>query len=73
MKMNMVEFQNIDEWSVSKIKRMGADAVKVLAYYRPDAHKSILDQQKDYIQKIENNVKFLIFCFFFRIISLPSR
>ena len=27
----------IDDWSVDKIKRMGGDAVKVLAWYRPDA------------------------------------
>jgi len=26
----------IDEWSVAKIKRMGASAVKILVYYRPD-------------------------------------
>ena len=30
---------SIDHWSVSKIKRMGADAVKVLAWYRPDADR----------------------------------
>ena len=28
---------DIDDWSVGKIKRMGGDAVKVLAWYRPDA------------------------------------
>ena len=26
----------LDEWSVEKIKRMGASAVKILVYYRPD-------------------------------------
>ncbi|MBA7507370.1 Tagatose 1,6-diphosphate aldolase [subsurface metagenome] len=26
----------LDEWSVDKIKRMGASAVKILVYYRPD-------------------------------------
>ncbi len=26
----------LDEWSVEKIKRMGASAVKILLYYRPD-------------------------------------
>ena len=29
--------KNIKNWSVEKIKRMGGDAVKVLAWYRPDA------------------------------------
>ena len=36
----------IDSWSVEKIKRAGADAVKVLAWYRPDAPKAINDAQK---------------------------
>lgn len=44
--------KNIDNWSVSKIKRMGGDAVKVLAWYRPDADKHIINAQKDYIKKI---------------------
>tara|TARA_B100000579_G_scaffold51903_1_gene36115 strand:+ start:2042 stop:3070 length:1029 start_codon:yes stop_codon:yes gene_type:complete len=44
--------KNIDDWNVSKIKRMGADAVKVLAWYRPDADKEVLEQQKDYIQRV---------------------
>ena len=42
----------IDHWSVSKIKRMGADAVKVLAWYRPDGGKNILKAQHDYVQRI---------------------
>ena len=32
---------NIDNWSVDKIKRMGGDAVKVLAWYRPDASADV--------------------------------
>ncbi len=42
----------IDDWSVAKIKRMGGDAVKVLAWYRPDASKSVNDHQKDYVKQI---------------------
>ena len=41
---------SIDNWSVAKIKRMGADAVKVLAWYRPDAGQDVLVAQKDYVQ-----------------------
>ncbi len=63
--------KNIDEWSVSKIKRMGADAVKVLAYYRPDAHKSILDQQKDYIQKIGEQCKIFDILFLLELLVYP--
>ncbi len=43
---------NIDDWSVEKIKRMGGDAVKVLAWYRPDAGPSQLQAQQDYVKRI---------------------
>tara|TARA_Y100001954_G_scaffold124514_1_gene133689 strand:- start:141 stop:1163 length:1023 start_codon:yes stop_codon:yes gene_type:complete len=44
--------RSIDHWSVSKIKRMGADAVKVLAWYRPDAEQKVLQAQQDYVQRV---------------------
>jgi tagatose 1,6-diphosphate aldolase len=43
---------SIDDWSVAKIKRMGGDAVKVLAWYRPDADKKVNRAQKDYVKRI---------------------
>lgn len=43
---------NIDDWSVEKIKRMGGDAVKVLAWYRPDADPSVNRAQQDYVKRI---------------------
>jgi tagatose 1,6-diphosphate aldolase len=42
----------IDDWSVNKIKRMGGDAVKVLAWYRPDADAAINRHQQDYVKRI---------------------
>jgi tagatose 1,6-diphosphate aldolase len=49
----------IDGWSVEKIKRAGADAVKVLAWYRPDAPKAVNDHQKAFTRKIgEECVRF---------------
>jgi tagatose 1,6-diphosphate aldolase len=42
----------IDSWSVAKIKRMGADAVKVLAWYRPDAPEAVNAHQKAFTRKI---------------------
>ena len=42
----------IDDWSVEKIKRAGGDAVKVLAWYRPDAEKKICAAQKDFTARI---------------------
>jgi tagatose 1,6-diphosphate aldolase len=42
----------IDDWSVGKIKRMGGDAVKVLAWYRPDASPTVCRKQKDFAKRI---------------------
>lgn len=42
----------IADWSVEKIKRTGADAVKVLCWYRPDAPASITDHQKAFVREI---------------------
>jgi tagatose 1,6-diphosphate aldolase len=42
----------IDNWSVEKIKRAGGDAVKVLAWYRPDAGPEILDHQHEFVRSI---------------------
>ena len=44
--------KNIDDWSVEKIKRMGGDAVKVLAWYRPDASAEICALQQEYVRAI---------------------
>ncbi|MGL4727876.1 MAG: tagatose 1,6-diphosphate aldolase [Bosea sp. (in: a-proteobacteria)] len=42
----------IDDWSVEKIKRCGGDAVKVLAWYRPDADLAVNLAQQDFTQRI---------------------
>lgn len=42
----------IDDWSVEKIKRAGGDAVKVLTWYRPDAHPTVCAAQQDFTQRI---------------------
>ena len=44
--------KNIKNWSVEKIKKIGGDAVKVLAWYRPDADKKSIKHQKKYIETI---------------------
>lgn len=41
----------IQDWSVEKIKRCGADAVKVLAYYRPDSDKKVRIAQQDFVKR----------------------
>lgn len=42
----------IDHWSVEKIKRAGGDAVKVLAWYRPDADLAVRLAQQDFVKRI---------------------
>jgi tagatose 1,6-diphosphate aldolase len=42
----------IDDWSVEKIKRAGADAVKVLAWYRPDAAPEVNEHQQQLVASI---------------------
>ena len=55
---------SIDDWSVAKIKRMGGDAVKVLAWYRPDASPAVRQAQEDWTKRIgeacaEHDIPFL--------------
>ncbi len=44
--------KEIDDWSVAKIKRAGGDAVKVLAWYRPDAAPHVLEHQQEFAARI---------------------
>lgn len=55
----------IDDWSVAKIKKMSADAVKVLVWYRPDAATQVLTAQQDFVKEIgaqcyEHDIPFLL-------------
>jgi tagatose 1,6-diphosphate aldolase len=42
----------IDGWSVERIKSTGADAVKLLAWYRPDAHAAIRRHQQRLVEAV---------------------
>jgi len=42
----------IDNWSVAKIRAMGGDAVKVLAWYRPDADAAVNAHQQKFVREI---------------------
>lgn len=42
----------IPNWSVAQIRRLGADAVKLLAWYRPDAAPEVLAWQKAFVQRV---------------------
>ena len=62
---------DIDDWSVAKIKRMGADAVKVLAWYRPDAADEINQKQQDYVKRIGEECAKYDIPFLFELLVYP--
>ena len=43
---------------------MGGDAVKVLAWYRPDADEKSIEHQKKYIARIGKECENMIFHFY---------
>ena len=43
---------SIADWSVGKIRHIGGDAVKVLAWYRPDAAPDVIAHQQAYVQAV---------------------
>lgn len=43
---------SIPGWSVEKIRRMGGDGVKILAWYRPDAAADVIRHQQDWLRRI---------------------
>ena len=62
---------SIDDWSVAKIKRMGADAVKVLAWYRPDAETSVKEAQHDYVKRVGEECARYDIPFLFELLVYP--
>ena len=43
---------SITDWSVEKIRHIGGDAVKLLAWYRPDAAPAVRAHQQSYVQQV---------------------
>jgi tagatose 1,6-diphosphate aldolase len=53
------------DWSVEKIKRMGADGVKLMLWYRPDASKAVIDHQQSLVETLgsecrKHDITFLV-------------
>ncbi|MCV0397965.1 MAG: tagatose 1,6-diphosphate aldolase [Rhizobiaceae bacterium] len=63
----------IDDWSVEKIKRMGGDAVKVLAWYRPDAGQAVNRHQQDFVKRIGEACQRLDIPFLFELLVYPLK
>lgn len=64
---------NIEHWSVEKIKSIGADAVKVLAWYRTDADAEVCQHQQDYVQAIGEACKKYDIAFLFELLVYPLK
>ena len=62
---------DIGDWSVEKIKRMGGDAVKVLAWYRPDASADVIGKQQDYVKRIGEECARFDIPFLFELLVYP--
>lgn len=61
----------IDDWSVEKIKRAGADAVKVLTWYRPDADPAICSAQQEFTARIGEACRRFDIPFVFELLVYP--
>jgi tagatose 1,6-diphosphate aldolase len=61
----------IDNWSVEKIKRAGGDAVKVLAWYRPDASPAVIEAQKDFTKRIGDACRRFDIPYLFELLVYP--
>lgn len=62
---------NIPDWSVAKIKAAGGDAVKALAWYRPDAHPETNAFQQKYVQDLGDACRKYDLPFVFELLVYP--
>ncbi len=61
----------IADWSVAKIKKLGADGVKALAWYRPDADPEVCEHQQRWVQTLGDACKAHDICFLFELLVYP--
>ncbi len=61
----------IADWSVARIKRHGADGVKVLAWYRPDAPMAVNDHQAQFIKRIGEACREHDICYLLEFLLYP--
>lgn len=58
-------------WSVEKIKRAGADGVKLLLWYRPDAAADVLAHQQRLVQEVGDACKRYDLAFLLELLVFP--
>ena len=61
----------IPDWSVSKIRMGGGDAVKVLAWYRPDAEPAIREHQEAFVESVAKETSKHDIPFVFELLVYP--
>jgi len=61
----------IRDWTVEKIRKIGGDAVKVLAWYRPDASAEVIRHQQDFVQRIGDECAKWDIPFIFELLLYP--
>jgi tagatose 1,6-diphosphate aldolase len=64
---------SIADWSVDKIRMLGGDAVKVLAWYRPDAAPAVVEHQQAYVRAIGERCRALDIPFLLELLVYPFR
>ncbi len=61
----------IADWNAAKIKRTGADGVKALAWYRPDAAPEVCARQQEFVERIGRACAELDICFLLELLVYP--
>jgi tagatose 1,6-diphosphate aldolase len=61
----------IAHWNVAKIKRLGADGVKILAWYRPDADPEICAHQEAFVEEVGRACVEHDICFLLELLTYP--
>jgi tagatose 1,6-diphosphate aldolase len=60
-------------WSVEKIKRMGADGVKLLLWYRPDCSAEVIEHQKRLVRRVGDECSRYDIPFLLELLIYPGR
>lgn len=63
--------QLIAGWSVDKAQRAGADAVKLLVYYHPDASEEVCKHQQQLVQRVGEECERADMPFLLELVSYP--
>jgi len=65
--------RTIKNWSVAKIRALGADAVKALVWYRPDAGADVVAHQKSFVESIGTECRRHDIAFILELLVYPLR